>query len=930
MTETLKTIRVIPFSGKEADWNRWSKTFMATATVKGYRDVLVPIDPDTEAELEDNIQAYNDLILSCQEDITFGIVDESVSETFPDGDARVAWTNLKARFEPNTGAAKVQLKQEFHQLKLSSADEDPDPWLTNLELKRRRLKTLGATIEDDDIILHILNNLPKEYETVVELCEEDLSRGNVNLQTVKERIRARYTRLQKAIDDPDDAVALMMKTQFKKACTVCGKIGHKGVDCFTLEKNKEKKEEYFKKLKEKKNKGKNKKNWSRKPNNDGSSNNSMAMTNIDQEMILVAKNEATIFSTYTWIADSGATTHMTNNLAGMFDLMDANICISVGDGRKMTTVKIGKWKGMAIDLEGRKHEITLTNVSYVPQLMVNLFSLTAAMEKGYSVVGSKEGITLQKDSWLMKFDRKVGTPRGHVFATTLIPATNYEIAQVNLPIGYEKAHQLLGHPGQNKLLGTAERLGWILAAKTEKECEDCLKGKARRLNLNKEAKNKSIKAGERLMIDISSVKNSDKKQVGRYWLLIVDEATDMKWSFFLKKKSNQVPVLMGFIKKLFNSGYNVKYIRCDNAGENISLKESIDKEGLSIKFEFTARMTPQQNGKVERAFATLYGRMRAMMNGAGWSDSMKQGYWIEAAATATKMENILNEKGSPSPYYSFYKANPEYEANLRTFGELGIVTVQPGNTIKSKLQDRGIQGMFVGYAENHAGNVYRVMNLKTKRVMLTRDVKWINKFIVELDEPRKSNDIYEIDTEDEVRVQEAQERPAEMDENEREEPVHPNNEENVIQPRLTRELRGLEPFNNPGRLEIEGENNQLCFFVPDANNEDDSVPLTFKDAWYHEDPDERAKWRAAIRLEFKQMLKNMVWRRKKGLNNLPPNRKGIGTKWVFKKKKNGVYRARLVAKGYNQIAGVDFQYNFALCTRHKRSYTANSAHHVDC
>ena len=154
MAEILKTIRVIPFSGKEEDWNRWSKTFMATATVKGYRDVLVPIDPDTEAELEDNIQAYNDLILSCQEDIAFGIVYESVSNIFPDGDARVAWTNLKARFEPNTGAAKVQLKQEFHQLKLASADEDPDPWLTNLELKRRRLKTLGATIEDDDMILH--------------------------------------------------------------------------------------------------------------------------------------------------------------------------------------------------------------------------------------------------------------------------------------------------------------------------------------------------------------------------------------------------------------------------------------------------------------------------------------------------------------------------------------------------------------------------------------------------------------------------------------------------------------------------------------------------------------------------------------------------------------------------------------------------------
>ena len=82
MTDTtIKTIRIIPFSGNEEDWNRWSKTFMATATMKGYRDVLSPIDPDEDATIEDNVQAYNDLILSCQEDISFGIIDESISET---------------------------------------------------------------------------------------------------------------------------------------------------------------------------------------------------------------------------------------------------------------------------------------------------------------------------------------------------------------------------------------------------------------------------------------------------------------------------------------------------------------------------------------------------------------------------------------------------------------------------------------------------------------------------------------------------------------------------------------------------------------------------------------------------------------------------------------------------------------------------------
>jgi hypothetical protein len=61
------------------------------------------------------------------------------------------------------------------------------------------------------------------------------------------------------------------------------------------------------------------------------------------------------------------------------------------------------------------------------------------------------------------------------------------------------------------------------------------------------------------------------------------------------------------------------------------------------------------------------------------------------------------------------------------------------------------------------------------------------------------------------------------------------------------------------------------------------------------------------------MLKNGVWRRK-GVNTLPDGQKGIGTKWVFKIKRDGTYRARLVAKGYNQIAGVDFQYNFAPVT----------------
>jgi len=52
-------------------------------------------------------------------------------------------------------------------------------------------------------------------------------------------------------------------------------------------------------------------------------------------------------------------------------------------------------------------------------------------------------------------------------------------------------------------------------------------------------------------------------------------------------------------------------VRCDNAGENMKFKENAEKEGLNITFELTAPGTPQQNGKVERMFTTLFGRVRS-------------------------------------------------------------------------------------------------------------------------------------------------------------------------------------------------------------------------------------------------------------------------------------------------------------------------------
>ena len=85
---------------------------------------------------------------------------------------------------------------------------------------------------------------------------------------------------------------------------------------------------------------------------------------------------------------------------------------------------------------------------------------------------------------------------------------------------------------------------------------------------------------------------------------------------------------------------------------------------------------------------------------------------------------------------------------------------------------------------------------------------------------------------------------------------------------------------------------------------------TFQEAWHSPVEEERNNWQVAIRKEIMSMIDKGVWR-KVDRKNIPNNRRLIGNKWVFKIKRDGTYRARLVALGYSQIPGVDYTDNFA-------------------
>jgi hypothetical protein len=221
----------------------------------------------------------------------------------------------------------------------------------------------------------------------------------------------------------------------------------------------------------------------------------------------------------------------------------------------------------------------------------------------------------------------------------------------------------------------------------------------------------------------------------RYWLLIQDERTDHIWSIFLRNKSETADKMLEWLQMIKNTmDINVQIIRCDNAGENRKLQEVIKVDpDLKIKFEFTAPNTPQQNGKIERKFQTLYGKVRAMLNWARLTAHLRARIvWAQCAAVITKLENIIvKENNDGSSHEKFYEVTPTLINHLRTFGEIAIV--HDGNKkIRGKLAYHGIPCMFIGYPDDHAPDVYQFLNLQTENMLMSRNYIWLNKSYGEL------------------------------------------------------------------------------------------------------------------------------------------------------------------------------------------------------
>ena len=186
---------------------------------------------------------------------------------------------------------------------------------------------------------------------------------------------------------------------------------------------------------------------------------------------------------------------------------------------------------------------------------------------------------------------------------------------------FKTCHSVFCHTNDQNTRATAKKLG-INTSGTAKNCPDCAISKAKQKTINKGRAKPHIpvedttkyKPCEKLGCDISNTKMRSKTK-NRYWNLTVDHKTKNRWSHFLKRKKHLGKQIVELIKDEMHKKLEKKVstIRCDNSGENIAFEQMSKDERLGLNFEYTARKTPQQNGIVERMFATMWGMIRSML-----------------------------------------------------------------------------------------------------------------------------------------------------------------------------------------------------------------------------------------------------------------------------------------------------------------------------
>nr|GEW39425.1 hypothetical protein [Tanacetum cinerariifolium] len=172
----------------------------------------------------------------------------------------------------------------------------------------------------------------------------------------------------------------------------------------------------------------------------------------------------------------------------------------------------------------------------------------------------------------------------------------------------------------------------------------------------------------------------------RYVLVIVDDYSRYTWTHFLR------------------------VVRTDKGTEflNQTLHAYFAAEG--ILHQMSVAQTPEQNDVVKRRNRTLVEAARTMLSAA----KVPLFFWAEAIATAcfTQNRSLVIPRHEKTPYHIINDRKPSVKF-FHIFGSLSYI-VRDGENL-DKMKEKGDECIFVGYSTQ--SRAYRVFNKRTRVIM---------------------------------------------------------------------------------------------------------------------------------------------------------------------------------------------------------------------
>jgi len=297
-----------------------------------------------------------------------------------------------------------------------------------------------------------------------------------------------------------------------------------------------------------------------------------------------------------------------------------------------------------------------------------------------------------------------------------------ETVEVKYRDDAELEHTRFGHPGIAKMEALQKcrkdnedkdlGIRWLNAAEeitSGKTCTCCLanKGMVRRKISSKHRRRKATRYLERVHVDESGRLAVPSYGGAQYYTVFVDEYTRWKWTYVHARKTDIFEILQRFLLDAQDDDNKVGAIRFDQSSDHMAEDYRTYLTKHNIKMEAPCTESHYQNGIAEKAVRDVADMARCMLNAENYR--LPRDLWGWAVRYATHTQNRLpstalfhNEKRRlVSPHYMRYGQDPDL-SDIKPFGcEAFVHRDRASRFVKdSKLDEHGIQGMFVGRAED--------------------------------------------------------------------------------------------------------------------------------------------------------------------------------------------------------------------------------------